>query len=271
MGIKTIARNWLPPILQRGLGTLLKRGINFSGDYGDWAEASAKASGYDVNIILDRVKHAMLKVKSGEAKYERDSVLFDEVEYSFPLLAGLLRAAAENDNRLSVLDFGGSLGSSYFQCRSFLSVLTLLQWNIVEQEHFVSCGKELFENEELRFFYSIKECLSQTTPNVVLFSSVLQYLQEPYRVLGEIIESNIKCLILDRTIVNSSSEDRIYVQNVPENIYKVSYPCRSLSEKKLKSIIEDRYILVSDFLSLEFNALKTINSEFKGFIFLKKA
>lgn len=38
----------------------------------------------------------MLKIASREAAYERDSVLFDKVQYSFPVLGGLLRAAIAN-------------------------------------------------------------------------------------------------------------------------------------------------------------------------------
>ena len=70
--------------------------------------------------ILDKVLAATLKVKQGQAVFERDSVLFDEIEYSWPLLAGLMWAAASNGGKLNVLDFGGALGSSYYQNRKFL-------------------------------------------------------------------------------------------------------------------------------------------------------
>ena len=59
------------------------------------------------------------KVKNGEAVYERDSVLFDEIQYSWGLLAGLEKAALEHDGKLCVLDFGGSLGSTYYQNKQF--------------------------------------------------------------------------------------------------------------------------------------------------------
>ena len=127
MQTNTNTKKWLPPALIERLKPLLGIGIYFSGDYADWETASAHASGYDSVLILEQVKQAMLKIKSGEAAFERDSVLFDEVQHSFPVLTGLLRAAVENGNQLSVLDFGGSLGSSYFQCRDFLSVLPSLK------------------------------------------------------------------------------------------------------------------------------------------------
>ena len=40
------------------------------------------SSGYDSQLILDKVLTSTLKVKNGEAAYERDSVLFDEIQYA---------------------------------------------------------------------------------------------------------------------------------------------------------------------------------------------
>ena len=110
------------------------------------------------------MKYATLEVIAGRAAFERDSVLFNEVQHSFPVLAGLLRAATENEGRLCVLDFGGSLGSSYFQCRGFLSVPSLLSWNVVEQPHFVRCGRECIESEQLKFYFTIDDVLKENKP-----------------------------------------------------------------------------------------------------------
>ena len=96
-------------------------------------ELVGEPTGYDGPAILAKTREAGLKVKRGEAAYERDSVLFDQVEHSFPLLAGLLRAALSQQGELVVLDFGGALGSTYLQCREFLTPLKRLVWCIVEQ------------------------------------------------------------------------------------------------------------------------------------------
>ena len=45
-----------------------------------------------------------MKVKKGEAVYERDSMIFDQIEYSWPVLFGLMWAAAQNSGYLKVLD-----------------------------------------------------------------------------------------------------------------------------------------------------------------------
>ena len=113
---RSAVRDWIPPIVLR-VASRLRKSQGFFGDYPTWGEAMRASSGYDAAHILEKVKGALLKVKRGQAIYERDSVLFDRIEYSWPLLTGLLWVASLNENRLSVLDFGGSLGSSYFQNR----------------------------------------------------------------------------------------------------------------------------------------------------------
>ena len=85
---------------------------SFEGSYSTWQEADALCNGYDNMEILEKILSATLKVKNGEAVYERDSVIFDQIEYSWPVLTGLMCAAAQNSGCLKVLDFGCSLGSS---------------------------------------------------------------------------------------------------------------------------------------------------------------
>jgi hypothetical protein len=63
-------------------------------------------------------------VKTGEAVYERDSVLFDEIQYSFPVIAALLRVASANKGKLNVLDFGGSEKSHYKKLYVYNRILT---------------------------------------------------------------------------------------------------------------------------------------------------
>ena len=187
-------------------------------------EAKLQCTGYDSDSILEKCKTSLLKVKNGEAAYERDSVLFDEIQYSWGLLAGLQKAALENEGKLCVLDFGGSLGSTYYQNKEFLNSVKQLQWCIVEQSHFVDFGKLYFENEQLKFYYTIEECLSNHKPDVILLSSVLQYLEKPYEWIEKIINLGIPNIIIDRTAFVNNERDILTIQNVPEEIYKASYP-----------------------------------------------
>ena len=55
--------------------------------------------------------NTVLKVKSGELAYERDSVGFEKPSFNWPLLAALREEALRSNSHLHVIDFGGSLGS----------------------------------------------------------------------------------------------------------------------------------------------------------------
>ncbi len=197
----------------------------------------------------------MLKVSAGEAVFERDSILFDEVIYSFPVLAGLLRAAVEDDGHLSVIDFGGALGGSYYQCLNFLSVLPRLQWGVVEQQHFVRCGQENFRTNQLDFFFTISEGVEKIRPSVALLSSVLQYVPEPYDVLKELIECEIRYLIIDRTPFSDSEDDIITVQHVSASIYPASYPCRVFSRKTFLEKLAGHFEVIAQFESADGTAV----------------
>jgi putative methyltransferase (TIGR04325 family) len=215
----------------------------YRGNYTGWEEAVASAEGYHASNILDIQRNAMRKVRDGDAVYERDSVLFDEIQYFFALLSALLLIASRNGNRLSVLDFGGALGSSYYQNRQMLSHLSPLRWSVVEQPHFVQAGQAEFENTQLRFFPTVEQAWAAGAPDVVLLSSVLQYLDRPMDVLKEIADHAPPYILLDRTLVLEKGPERIVVQRVPPSIYSASYPCRLFAPGAIEAALADRYDL----------------------------
>jgi putative methyltransferase (TIGR04325 family) len=174
---------------------------------------------------LNKVHQSLYKVKIGIRIYERDSVLFDEIKYSWPLLAGLMMAAAKLSGKINVLDFGGSLGSTYFQNKKFLDRFDNVKWNVVEQENFVKIGKKDFEDDRLKFFDKVNDCAKEHSPNILILSSVIQYIERPYELLESLIsETNIDYILVDRTPFTNNDE-RIVIQTVPSSIYKASYPC----------------------------------------------
>jgi len=234
--VKSLVKDWLPPALLRSLSQILKGGgIRFEGDYASWEEAVGQCAGYDEKHILEKVLDATLKVKRGEAAFERDSVLFDEVEYVWPVVAGLMWAAARSGGRLNVLDFGGALGSSYFQNRAFFNGLSEVRWNVVEQAHYVEAGKKHVEDERLHFYSTLDQCLAATQPNVVFFSSVLQYVSEPYEILRAIDQSTASLLLIDRTPFSATQSDTLMIQHVPASIYEASYPMWVFGREALMS------------------------------------
>lgn len=247
---KEVMTSLAPPLLLRlcrRLRAPRTEPCGLSGDYRSFAEALARSGGYDSGIILEKTRKALLEVKEGRAAFERDTVLFGEPDYCWPLLSALMWVAAQQGGRLNVLDYGGSLGSSYFQHRLFLDRLPELRWNIVEQPAHVAAGRQWFQDRELRFYAGIEQCLAETSPNVVLLGSVLQYLEEPRALLRQIMALPCDHLVLDRTPFYSGAADRICVQQVPASIYSGSYPCWIFSLERFEELLGREWELLAQF------------------------
>jgi putative methyltransferase (TIGR04325 family) len=247
--LKALLSSFMPPIARRAVRKIVPdpRAIQFRGDYGSWAEARAASAGYDLPSILEKQIAAASQVRDGKAPYERDTVVFSEIEHSFPLLAALLHVAGTDGNRLSVVDFGGALGSSYYQNRALLAHLAGLRWSIVEQPHFVDAGRRMFEDGSLRFYDSIEHCMTAERPNVLLVSSVLQYLEAPLAFATGLAGLGIPHLVIDRTPMTREAPTRLTVQHVPPSIYPASYPCWIFNEAELRSVFAGAWDTVYPF------------------------
>jgi putative methyltransferase (TIGR04325 family) len=268
--LRAAARALLPPVLLELVGRAGFMRSRWAGDYARWAEAVAASTGYDAAGILERVREASLKVKRGEAAYERDSVVFDEIEYSWPLLTSLMWCAARDHGRLEVLDFGGALGSSYYQNRRFVDALPGSRWNIVEQPSFVATGKTCFEDERLRFFESIEACVADCAPNVVVMSSVLSYLEDPSAWIDRL--AAFPYVVIDLTLMGARAQHRLTVQTVPSSIYRACYPCWVFSESLLRAELGRHFEVVESFdCALEPIRVGGDRVRYRGFLLQKRA
>lgn len=226
---------FLPPVLVQLATSVTRRAsVRFSGEYDSWEAADNGSGGYDSAEIADRVLNATRRVVCGESAYERDSVLFDRVEYSWPVLASLLQVAAECRS-LHVIDFGGSLGSSWRQNRSFLKRLQMpLSWRVVEQEHFVALGQAEFSDRVLSFHGNVADAAIGGV-DVVLFSSSLCYVRDPWSVMQEVMATSARFLVVDRLPTIPGDQDRIRIQHVSEPIYRANYPIRLFGRHRVMS------------------------------------
>ncbi len=217
---------------QRISGLLYRKSrqtISFQGRFPDFKTAyEVCGKGYGSDSIYEKVTSAALKVKEGRAAYERDGYLFYNKEYYLQLLAVLYEVFFEY-GECNVIDFGGSLGSTFFQNKDkLLRYIPQVKWSVVEQRHFVEWGKENLEDENLKFYYTMDEV---DKCNIVLFGSSLQYLEDYYVYLNQVVDRGIKYLILDRLPV--SNETWVSVEHVHEPIYEASYPLHIFCEEEM--------------------------------------
>jgi putative methyltransferase (TIGR04325 family) len=252
-------RSWVVPTGVSEWAALRSRHLTqFDDNAGTWEAAQAQSSGYDANEILVKVQECTEAVLRGDAAFERDGVAFGSPEYRWPVLVGLLEVAAR-EGELKVLDFGGSLGSVYWQHRKFFTGLKV-SWGVIEQPEFVTAGKELNQSS-IDFFPNVTDYLKSGTPNVVLLSSVLQYLPNPEQTLRELLATSANTLILDRTPMSAADSNVPCLQVVPTHIYAGSYPAWVFSKNWLHTQLAGWEIIA------EFNGIEPDGQTKKGIHF----
>lgn len=251
MSIRKIVKDWLPPAFTRAIKNYSGAYNLYIGGYRTWEEARDDCTGYEAENILSKVLDATLKVKRGQAAFERDSVVFNELELAWSVTTAVLWAAACSNGRLNVLDFGGSLGSSYFQNLKVIRDLPSVRWNVVEQPHYVDVGRRYIQDDTLKFYLSIEECLNENRPNVVVLSSSLQYVQKPKEIISALTIDSAKYMIIDRTPFSDAKSDQVVIQRVPKSIYEASYPMWIFSRAAFDAEIRERWSVVVNEMSKE--------------------
>lgn len=215
----------LVPSPLRRLARRLRRGPIYVGDHASWAEAAVRSQGYADAAIFEKTLQAARAVRDGRAAWERDTVLFSQPAANRPLLEALRHAASAHGGRLRLVDFGGALGSTWWQHRSWLADLAEVRWSVVEQPPLVEAGRREFTAGPLRFYDSLGACCATEQPDVILLSSVLPYLPAPHGLMADISGRAFSHVIIDRTGFVRRGRDRLTVQRVPPSIYRASYPC----------------------------------------------
>jgi putative methyltransferase (TIGR04325 family) len=237
------------------------------GHYPSWTQAKQHGTGYDAGAILEKILAGARKVKNGEATWERDGVLLDHIEYSWPLLAHLLWIARQYDNRLSVLDFGGALGTTWFQNRTYLDTLNEVQWSVAEQPGFVNAGRHHIAGGPLQFYASPREAIAARGPHhVFLAGCVLPYLEDPYAFLQETMTLAFPYIIIENTYFNPLPGDRLTIQKVPPFYYEAAYPAWFLDYNKVKALLLTRYELVEEYTNETFLYLYGEKIHYRGIV-----
>jgi putative methyltransferase (TIGR04325 family) len=215
--------------IKKTLNIILKRQTKLSGNYRSWEQALKLSKGYNDNIIFEKTVESLEKVLSKQAIFERDSFLFYKESYDETLLL-IFKKIKIKIKKIKLCDFGGSLGSLYFQHRSLFKS-NLIEWNIVEQKHFVKYANDKIKIKNLHFYDNLNFILKKKI-NVALFSSSLQYLRNPYQILDKMIKKKIPNIIIHRSPFTKKNET-IKIQHVPKYIYDASYPIRILNVKNI--------------------------------------
>ena len=230
-----IIKKIIPKFIKIFLNIILKRKIKLIGNFNNWDEALKNSTSYKNSLIFNKNIKSFKKVLKKEAKFERDSVLFFQNSPDKKLIS-IIKKLYRN-KKINICDFGGSLASSYFQNIDYLDKLKF-NWYVIEQKKYVDFAKKNININNLNFFTNINY-LSKKKIDLIIFSSVLQYLKSPFSLLDNIANKNIKNVIISRTPF-FDKVDLIKIQVVPKHIYSASYPIRIFNHSKFLKFMKTR-------------------------------
>ena len=117
------------------------------------------------------------------------------------------------------------------------------KWNIVEQKNLVNFARR-HKIKNLSFYYSIFDFFKKRTASLIIFSSVLQYVEDSKKIIQFCLKKNVKHIAVLKTPFFFKKE-LIKVQHVPKNIYDASYPIRIFNINDfLNTFFKNNYKLV---------------------------
>lgn len=208
------------------VNTLLGRKIKIIGKFKNWKVALQNSSGYNNKLIFKKTINSFKKVITKKAKYERDSILFYENSPDKEIIS-IIKKIYKN-KKIIICDFGGSLASLYFQNKDYLDQ-NKYQWNVLEQKKYVEFAKRNINIKNLKFHTKFDYLLKKKV-DLLIFSSVLQYIEFPDLILKKVFKKKTKNIIITRTPFHDK-QDEIKIQIVPKHIYTASYPIRIFNKK----------------------------------------
>ena len=210
--------DFVPPILLRWLFSR-PESDGFFGDYPNWASAAADSLPYDLDVGITA------RFVEETRKGLRETGLNAAV-----VLAALLAHGGD----ANVLDFGGGLGVGYFRVAPAVTS-AIASWRVIEKAHVVEHGSQHFGDDKLSFWRSLSEAADGWRPDIVIISSVLEYLSDRYDLLAKLAGLNPGKIVIDRSPIGE--RERFMVQRVAPQNGGYIVPCAVLSRAKLEAAL----------------------------------
>jgi putative methyltransferase (TIGR04325 family) len=117
----------------------------------------------------------------------------------------------------------------------------------------------------------MEQALQAGPADVLLLSSVLQYLQDPWQSLTEMLKLPIPHVVLDRTAVLRGGESSLLsVQHVPASIYRATYPAWFLAKNQLHDCFLKGHTVISTWQCQEHHSAARGEAEYRGWLLCQK-
>ena len=134
------------------------------------------------------------------------------------------------NKKIKVLDYGGSFGNSFFSLQRFLNLK--FNWYVYDQKGKINLAKKEKIFNPINFIYQ-HQVKKNNFYDIILFSTSLQYLNDPLFTLNTLFNSS-KIILISNIILTNFKKNYLRIERPDPTIYNFSYPCWFLSKSILK-------------------------------------
>jgi len=231
----------------------------------------SKIEGYSSLIIANKIYESTKQVINGEARYERDGVLFSDDCWDLNIITSILFVMKSlNKNEINIVDFGGGMGTTYYKNKDILSKIITQNWNIVEQDAFIKFGRKI-DNPKVKFYKSIDDfiALSGNQIDLIIVSNVIQYIDNSYSVIESLYDKS-KFILFNKVPLSNHIEDKLFLQIINPKIYDAMYDITIYSKSSFLKYVNEKFILIMNGLNYDEVMIKKANIEFEYYWMLLK-
>ena len=224
----TVIAEWvLPPRIK----TLLRASFSFVVGFtkvDSWKKAERKSVGYESINVLTPLMQGAMQARIDIATSNSVSTRYQQVATA--MFFCISESRLQEGKPWRVLDFGGGSGDYFFQFQKFAPNIEL-DWTVVETPALTEAMQCEFrdDTEKIRWVDSLE--MTKDKYDLVLCSSVLQYLEKPFEVLEDLVEKS-EFLIINRIPLTDSSDHFVALQRILTRKRRGSYPAHFFSEEK---------------------------------------
>jgi putative methyltransferase (TIGR04325 family) len=217
--------------------SLIKRNkvhLSYSGPYSSWKIAEEKSVGIGSKYILQKVEKATKNVLNGKYLYERDGTNFNNFPKKYTLRTKLIEIGIKDK---VIVDFGGGLASSFISNRDILDG-KVKKYVVVEQQNFCKVGNKISQihNLPVDFLDTLDKIYYA---DIIIFSSVLQYIENWKEIIHKTISLKPKFIIVDRQPFTFNKSEIFIQENDGYYKRKVSHPIYFINIDEFKSNFKD--------------------------------
>lgn len=218
----------------------------WEGVYSNFEEAAEDGAVFDSKRWIDKEKaRAEALLKSMRSKWPLSDAA-DTRDYILPLVVAL---SGTSEEKISVLDFGGGLGTSYLSTLASVVKPSTVEFHIVEGDAIAKVGSELFANHPNVHFHV--ELPSFENPiTIVHAGSSLHYVEDWMAMVHSFSEYKPRYLVYSDLpageIETFVTKQNYYGEKIPVWFWNISEFVSATEKLGFRLIYQSRFISPSE-------------------------